>query len=253
MKFRYISSYFALMFLSLFAEQVNASILDNLYTGLAISWDHLGGKSYGVLTNHAGNQLIFSNGRSLCANRMNGYLFVGKSHNLQQLPIFTGYEFQIGQGSLSSQLDNTASDPNSGLLTGPLQRRMDPKLRRQMSASLIMRIGGRFLESLRLYGLFGIDLSHFKYSYIVENIDVMSARVNGFQTFVKTKWKTAPTLGLGIDKKIDKVRVGLEYRFASYGALQASRRVQQAAATELISIGVRPYISSIMLRLCYGV
>lgn len=253
MKLRYISSYFALAFLFFTIEPTNASTLNNIYTGLAVSWDHVGGKSYGVITNHAGSHLIFSNGNSLKADKMNGYAFIGTVYTLPQQSIFISPEFQIGQGNVDCQIKNTAADPNLILSSGPLQRRLDLKLNRQLTTSFVGRIGRKLFNSLQLYGLLGVEASRFKYSYVVENVDAISGEINGFKTFLKSKWKIAPLFGIGIDKAINKFRIGLEYRFSSYGPIKASRTVFQSASTEWVSTKVKPYISSLMLKFCYGV
>ncbi|AIK97165.1 hypothetical protein [Candidatus Odyssella acanthamoebae] len=234
-------------------NQANAAVFDETYAGLAVAWDHMGGKSYGILTNPAGNRLAFSNGLSLCANKMNGYIFFGTFYNLKKISLFISPEFQIGQGDFQSQIKNTAPDPNVRLGSGTLlPRRMEPKLRRQMTTSFIVRLGSKVLESFDLYGLIGTDVSRFKYSYIVENVETTSAEINGFQTFIKSKWKIAPVFGGGIAKKIDKIRIGLDYRIAFYGPIKTSRTVQQVAERELVSTKVNPYISSVMLRLSYA-
>ncbi len=252
MKLKYISSSLALIFSFLFLTQEHAFALDKTYAGLAVSWDHMGGKSYGALKTREGNNLNFSNGLSLCANRMNGYVFVGTFYNLKQLPLFISPEFQIGQGSLNSQLRNTASDPSVDLGAEFLQRRMDPKLSRQMTTSLVIRVGGKVLNSLNLYGLGGIDSSRFKYSFIVEKFEANYGRINGFQTFIKSKWKIAPVVGGGISKEIDKILIGLEYRFSLYSPIKTARTIDQYMEREVATTKFKPYISSVMLRLSYA-
>ncbi|MBW8309484.1 MAG: hypothetical protein K0M45_07620 [Candidatus Paracaedibacteraceae bacterium] len=251
MKLKYISSFLALILLFLPIDQANADGLNKIYAGLAVSWDHMGGKSYGALTTREGNNLHFSNGLSLCANRMNGYVFLGTFYNLEQVSLFISPEFQIGQGSLNSQLKNTASDPNVNLGAEFLQRRMDPKLSRQLNTSFVVRLGGKVLNSLNLYGLGGIDVSRFKYSFIVEKFEANYGRINGFQTFIKSTWKMAPVFGGGIAKEIDKVLMGLEYRLALYGPIKTARTVEQSGDREIATTKFKPYISSIMFRLSY--
>jgi hypothetical protein len=253
MKLKYISSSLALVFLFSPLNIVHASVFEETYAGLAVGWEHMGGKTYGTLTNYAGNKLNFSNGLSLCANKMNGYIFVGTFYHLKQIPLFISPELQAGQGDLQSQIKNTTPDPNVRLTAGPfLPRRMDPQLRRQMTMSFVTRLGIKFFESFELYGLSGIDISRFKYSYIVENVEATSAEINGFQTFIKSKWKIAPVFGGGIAKRINNIRIGLDYRIAFYGPIKTARSVQQVVERELVSTKVNPYISSVMLRLSYA-
>ncbi|AIK97162.1 hypothetical protein [Candidatus Odyssella acanthamoebae] len=255
MKIKYVAPSLAVLLLSTTIGQANASVFGNPYMGVALSWDHMGGKSYGSMINFEGNKLTFTDGRHLSGNKANGYFFFGTSYDLTQLPLFICPEFQIGQGRVNSQLRNTINDESFDLMgNGTLftQRSLDPKLSRHLNTSLVVRVGGKIADSYRLYGLVGVDVSRFKYTYNVDNVDLGSGAIVGSDNFVKAKWKTAPVFGVGIEKKIDKVQVGLEGRIALYGPIKTYRLIKRDLDRESVSTKVKPYISSLMLRLSYS-
>ena len=223
------------------------------YIGVAASWDHMSGSRKETLTNFDGQRLDFSKGKSLSSNQMNGYIFFGVAFKLPQSCWFIAPEFQIGQGTLNSQIKTTVADDdlNVGGVT-PLQRRLDPKLSRNFNTSLIARVGRTITPTIQVYTLAGIDASRFKYSYVHENVDFATAEVNGSTTFSKAKWKAAPVIGVGIEKKIDKLTVGLDYRVAFYGSIKTSKTYTTGFDSETVVTKVKPQISSVMLRFAYS-
>jgi hypothetical protein len=217
------------------------------YMGIALSWDHLGGKHYESLSNFAGSNLIFSQGRSLSTNRFNGYLFLGTFFKLQQ-NWFISPEWQIGQGTLDRQLENTSRDPDILYI----ERHLNPKLSRKMTTSLVLRVGSNLTQPIQLYALTGVDASLFKYKTIYENVDFGLGPGLGFKTFTRSKWKFAPIIGIGIVKNFDKAHIGIEYRLTSYRGLKMNRIVYTQDSVETISSKMKPRISSLMLRWSYS-
>jgi hypothetical protein len=253
MKIKYVAPSLAVLLLSTTIGHADASVLGNPYMGVALSWDHMGGKSYGSMRNFEDIELTFTKGRHLSSNKANGYFFFGTSYDLSQLPLFISPEFQIGQGRVNSQLRNTVSDPSIGPLVGPLlQRSLDPKLSRHLNTSFVVRVGGKIVDSYRLYGLVGVDVSRFKYTYSVDHVDIPNGVIVGSENYAKTKWKTAPVFGVGIEKKVAKVQIGLEGRIATYGPIKTFQARQLYRANEPVSTKVKPYISSLMLRVSYS-
>jgi len=252
MKIKYVAPSVALMLFTSLPMQAKASVFGNPYMGVSLAWDHMGGKSYGSLTNFEGTKITFTDGRHLSSNRLNGYFFIGTSYDLPSFPLFISPEFQIGQGSVKSQLRNTVNDPNLHFGGGVyVQRSLDPKLSRELNTSFVLRVGSKIIESGRFYGLVGIDVSRFKYTYNFENVDIIEGAILGAQPITKKKWKTAPVFGVGIEKDIAKVRVGLEGRIALYGPIKTFRARMIDGDTESVSTKIKPYVSSVMLRLSY--
>lgn len=224
----------------------------NPYMGMAASWDHMAGVRQEKLTNFAGQKLDFSRRQSLSSDQMNGYIFAGIAFNLPHSCWFIAPEFQIGQGNLSSQINSTVADDD--LHVGgatPLQRRLDPKLSRKFNTSFVVRVGRPIVPSTGVYALAGVDASRFKYSYIYENVDFATAEVNGAKIFSRAKWKAAPVIGIGVEKKIDKLTVGLDYRVAFYGPIKTSKTYTVGLNSETVLTKVKPRISSVMLRFSY--
>ncbi|MBW8309482.1 MAG: hypothetical protein K0M45_07610 [Candidatus Paracaedibacteraceae bacterium] len=254
MKIKYVTPSIALLLFTSIAGQANASVFGNPYMGVSLAWDHMGGKSYGSLKNFMGNTVTFTDGRHLSSNRVNGYFFVGTSYDLPSFPLFISPEFQIGQGSVKSQLRGTnVNDLDMGQgVNRYAQRSLEPKLSRELNTSFVLRVGSKIMESGRLYGLVGIDVSHFKYIYTFEEADTAAQEIISAPRFTKKKWKTAPTFGIGIEKDVAKVRVGLEGRIALYGPIKTFRARVVGGDTESVSTKIKPYVSSLMLRLSYA-
>ncbi len=223
------------------------------YVGFSLAVDHLSGKRYESLKNNDQHTVVFSNGNSLSANQMNGYLFFGIDYDFKNTPFFIAPEFQIGQGTLNSRLDKNVADPDYAVGGILIQRNLDPKLSRKMTSSLVAKFGGSIVESYRLYGLVGLDVSYFRYNYTYQNLDFNQNVFSGSETFKKSKWKAAPVFGFGIDKKMDKVRFGLECRFAPYGAIKTSKTITSNLDAESITAKVKPFVSTVMLRLSYSI
>ncbi len=221
------------------------------YVGAALALDHLSGKRSESLKNEAGNTVTFSKGKSLSANQMNGYLFVGMIHNFKNSPLFIAPELQIGQGSLSSALDKNVPDMDYQVGGTPLLRNLNPRLKRDMNTSLVIKVGANIKDNYSAYGIVGIDASHFKYTYTYQNIDFANYVISGAQTFKKEKWKYAPVFGMGIGKKIDNVGINLEYRVAPYSSIKVSRTIVSGLDQETVTTKVKPITSTVMIRLSY--
>ncbi|MBX3487432.1 MAG: hypothetical protein KF798_05985 [Candidatus Paracaedibacteraceae bacterium] len=218
------------------------------YVGAALALDHLSGKRSESLKNEAGNTVTFSKGRSLSANQINGYLFVGMIHNFKNSPLFIAPEFQIGRGSISSALDKEVPDNDYHPL---ILRNLNPKLKRDMNTSLVVKVGATIKDNYSAYGIVGIDASHFKYTYTYQNIDFANNVISGAQTFKKAKWKYTPVFGVGVGKKTDNVGINLEYRIAPYNAIKVSRTIVSGPDQETVTAKVKPVTSTVMIRLSY--
>ncbi len=221
------------------------------YLGTSFSWDHLSGKRSESLKNDSGNSIVFSNRKSLSTGKLNAYLFAGTVFNSKDCAFFIAPEFQIGQGSLSSSLDKDVADKDYQVGGNPLLRNPKPKLSRSMNMSLVTKIGTNIQESYSIYGVIGIDASHFRYTYTYQDIDYNNNVVSGTQKFKKEKWMLAPVFGAGIGKKFDKVGISLEYRIAPYRAIKTSRTVTTNISEESVKTKVKPTTSSVMIRFSY--
>lgn len=253
MKIKHISTSLATAFLIFNATAGASSVTCTPYAGLAVSWDQMKGKRFESFTNSEDDILVFSRGRSLSADRINGYIFVGVDFDSKHWPLFISPEFQIGQGGLSSRRNNTAPDPQFRLLNGQLlQRPLDAKLSRTLSMSFVLRAGKNLTQSSRLYALGGLDVSRFKYTYTFVSLNLEDAIPQGHQTFKHARWKSAPVLGLGVEKKLNQVRVGLEYRVAFYNTSKGSDTIPNDGEIETVTAKLKPRVSSLTLKLAYS-
>ncbi len=221
------------------------------YIGTGFSWDHLSGKRSESLKNEAGHTVTFSERKSLSSNKMNGYLFAGIVYNSKNTRLFIAPELQIGQGAISSNLDKNVPDQDYQVGGNPLLRNPNPKLSRNMNISLVTKIGANIQENYSIYGIVGIDASHFRYTYTYQDIDYNNNVISGTQKFKKEKWMLAPVFGAGIGKKFDKVGVNLEYRIAPYNAIKISKTITTNISEESVLTKVKPITSTVMIRFSY--
>lgn len=234
----------------------NESSLTGLpYAGVALSWDHMMGGRDDKLKNSIGNSINFGSGSSLSTEELSGQLFFGTSYKLGCSTFFIGPEIQIGRGMLTSQSDKSVGDPDFlvGPSLTPLVRQLNPSVSRQFASSFVVRSGSNLDALSQLYGLAGMEVSRFKYGFSYQNIDNTGPDpiITGSQRYKISKWGTAPVVGLGIERKIKNVKIGLEYRVAFYRRLKFSRSIITGLDTESVSANFKPRISSVMLRLSY--
>lgn len=225
------------------------------YLGVALSWDRMLGNHGDKLTNFMEHTLTFSDGARLTSDAMAGYLLFGVEYQLSSLPLFISPEVQLGGGMMRSQANNYVGDEDLVVGARPLSRALNPKLAQKFTGSFAVKVGADGIASTQIYGLVGLNISRFKYGFIYQIVDDFGAinpAIIGTQPYAFSKWRTAPVVGIGIEKKIKDVKIGLEYRMAFYSRLKFSKVVTSGIEFETVTANYKPRTSSVMLRVSYS-
>lgn len=222
------------------------------YGGVALSWDRMFGDRSESFTDYEAIDHTISKEKSLANGKMNGYAFLGLSLGFDSIPLFISPELQIGQGTASDKLDITINQ--QGLGDEIIFRRPNPEFTRDFTSSFVVRVGSHFNTPYHLYALGGVEISRFKYNYTWESVNFMDQRTSGFETKRYTKWKTAPLMGIGVEKIVNQhFKVGVECRMALYQNVDISQTFFQdeGRSRETATSTLKPKIASLLLRMSY--
>lgn len=189
-----------------------------------------------ITTVYVDNRRMFENNPTLSA--MTGVLW-----KIPSLPVLIGPELFLGRGATLSSVKDTRLDlvPETRFYTTDFQRKL--------FYGALVRLGYQFCTDYLTYLSVGYDRSQFLISRAITN-----DQVNQPTTMTQyTKWFNGFLLGLGLEKKIASLIVGVDLRMVKYRRRKFvdNMNVPQGIGPGFLSFSVRPIIYTVGLRLSY--
>lgn len=235
-----------------------------VYGGIALSGERMDLKrTEGIWDNnidgfgeHDPNWVTMSHGKKVSDHALTGHVFVGVLWNIPRSCFFVGPELMGGWGSTSQRLQKKRY-----INWSDTEKSFDATLQRRMNWSAVMRFGMMLPKDYRVYALAGVSREQFRYMVNYHYSSDPDVHIPT-QFSRQTKWTTGAVWGIGIEKKIQAFRLGLEARMVhgrtlKYAhALKAeSELVDDGAVSgfpELIRAEILPQNISILCRLSYA-
>lgn len=167
------------------------------------------------------NQKPFSN--------INGFYLshIGFTWDIPQAPIFLGPEIYLGRGSMHNDLNvGVPDDPN---FTETI-RNVSVSLRQSTFWGGAVQVGFKMKWGCRPYMLLGLERSQFEYvgSYIPRSQAQLNLALGGptadypSTTLNKKKWLSGFLWGLGLERQIDSIKLGVDIRLIHYKEFKAA-------------------------------
>jgi hypothetical protein len=176
---------------------------------------------------------------------MGGFLW-----NMPAQPLVLGPEIYFGRGSTLHSVKDYRPDPFGALGLGDT-RSYTADFQRRYFFGILARAGIRFCEKYLAYLSLGYDRSQFNISGLV-SLFPRSRQIKA-TILQKRKSYNGMVFGIGLEKEIQQVNVGIDMRLIKYGTQTFFNDLNQPAgeAPASVTLRVRPTIYSAALRVSY--
>lgn len=186
---------------------------------------------------------VYSDNRRMTENNPSLSGMAGFVWKLPSVPVMMGPEVFLGRGTTLSSLKDTRLD------TTPENRFYMTDFQRKTFYGALVRLGFQFCQTYFTYLSVGVDRAQFSITRAIANDqgNVPTTRAQ------YTKWFNGFLLGVGFEKTIASLKVGIDLRMVNYRkrSFGDSMNVAPGIAPALLSFSARPVVYSAGLRISY--
>ena len=228
------------------AQSTETSCGPQFYVGISAGYDRMISKRTEGLKAGTGTQLYFSNNKTQRTNAVSGKAIAGFLWTIPNTPFVLSPEMYIGHGSGQITLQESGHDP----LGGPAEKSYQSSFKQSFSIEIILRAGFYLTENNNfLYVLGGVNRSKFENKFTLSSTDVGGVPVPALFT-KKSKFLKSSVFGLGYERKIGNIKLGIDLRYTPYSAWRNYSKTVPVS-DDKISLQFKPKIITTALTVCY--
>jgi hypothetical protein len=244
---RFLLAIIALSALCVNAGKSAESTTPQFYAGVSIGHDRMTAKRTEELLAGTGQRLFFSNNKTQRTNGVTGKVIAGFLWTVPNTQFVLSPEMYIGHGSGQITLQGHKSIQDLG---GIIEKDYQSTFKQSLAMGLLLRAGFYLSgDNNFLYALTGIDCSKFENKFMLASSFVNLIPVPTL--FEKrSKFLKSTFFGMGIERKINKFKVGIDCRYMPYSAWGNYSRVA-VESNDKITVRFKPKIISTTLTFCY--
>jgi hypothetical protein len=230
------------------AQSTETSCAPQFYVGVSMGHDRMIAKRTEELKAGTGTQLSFSNNKTQTANGFNGKLVAGFLWDIAGTSFAIGPEVYVGYGSAEVTLQGKTYDPDP---RAQANKNYQSTFKQTFTMGTVLRAGFYLTKNNDfIYALGGIGCSKFENKFILSSQELIGGGRADTLTEKQGKFLKSPIVGIGFEKKINKVRVGIDIRYMPHSAWGNYSRTLPETEDKL-SIRFKPKIITTNLTFSY--
>lgn len=217
------------------------------YAGVSAGYDRMIAKRTEKVKTAFQDQFFFSNNKTQTGNGFNGKLLGGFLWNIAGTSFAIGPEAYVGYGSAEVTLQEKLYDAN---ILAQTERYYQSTFKQTFMMGAILRMGYYLNQDNNfLYVLGGINCSRFENRFTFSSFSIAMGVGNTINE-KQSKFLKSPIVGVGFEKKCNRIKIGLDVRYMPHSAWgNYSRFLPRTDDT--VFIRFKPKIITTNLTLCY--